>query len=48
MKTARSKATLLLRLYKALTPELPQKSVIVVHGRCANANSASESTLVSN
>jgi len=48
MKTAKSKATPLLRLYKTITPELPQKSVIVVRGRCANADGASESTLVSN
>jgi hypothetical protein len=48
MKTAKSKRTLLPRLYKTIDPELPQKSVIVVCGRCANANDASELIPVSN
>jgi hypothetical protein len=48
INTAKSKATPLPRLYKTTTPKLPQKSVIVVCGCCTNADSASESILVSN
>jgi hypothetical protein len=48
INTARSKATPLPRLYKTITPEPPQKSVIVVRSRRTNADGASESIPVSN
>jgi hypothetical protein len=47
-KTAKSKATLLPCLYKTIGPELPQKSVIVVHGYRANADGALVSMIPSN